>query len=412
MARLVFFDDGCEALRPLNDLRWAGDIRVGPLTNIERLCTYLEGDVGAIWVPDSIADLVKDEHDHPVNALPHGEGPLLLLNARLPMPIEAFAQLKPGVVLLEQASGDPIALLADHDDARAFLEEHIMPRQRIEVNERVLLSRPWHFKSARDRAIEMDLALISEGISPEDDALPEGCMHIGEQRVILDDEALIYPGVTFVAEDGPIVVAARATVRPGATLIGPCFIGTGSTVLEHAVIRSFTSIGPVCKVNGEVSGCVFQGFANKAHDGFLGDSWIGEWVNLGAGTVGSNLLNTYGEVLCRRGPDAPRERTGETFLGAVIGDHVKTAIGTRLMTGCIIHTGCMLAQTAPIGGTIAPFTWMTDAGHRPYRPGKFLDVMRTAMGRRDIEPGEAYVRAVHDLFRLATDTNPNSEESS
>ncbi len=397
MARLVFFDDACEALRPLNDLRCSGDIRVGPLSNIERLCTYLESDVGAIWVPEALADLVREEHDHIVNALPGGEGPLLLLNARLPMPIEAFEQLEAGAALVEAASGDPIAMLVERDEARAFLEDGTLPERRITVEERVLLSRPWHFKSARDRAMEMDLALISEGVSPDDDDLPEGCMHIGEHRVILDDDAVVYPGVTFVAEDGPVVVGAHATVRPGATLIGPCFVGTGSTVLEHAVIRPYTSIGPVCKIAGEVSGCVFQGFANKAHDGFLGDSWIGEWVNLGAQTVGSNLLNTYGEVLCRRAPDAPRERTGETFLGAIIGDHVKTAIGTRLMTGCILHTGCMLAQTAPVSGTLAPFTWATDEGRRVYRLDKFLDVMRTVMGRRDVEPSEAYLQRVQSL---------------
>ncbi len=393
MTRIVFFDDGLEQLRPLNDLRCAFDIRVGPLTNAERLCTYLQADVGALWVPEAMADLVRDEHDAPVNRLPAGDAPLLLLNARLPMPIEEFARLEPGSALVEAQTDAVIGARLAADQARVLLESGTRPANTITIDQQVLLSRPWHFKTVRDAALDFDLALIADGVA-EDGDLPQEVMHIGEHRVIIDSTALVYPGVTLVAEDGPIVIAENATVRPGATIIGPAFIGSGSTVLEHAIIRGHTTIGPVCKVAGEISGCVFQGYANKAHDGFLGDSWIGEWVNLGAGTTNSNLLNTYAEVLCQQMPDGKRERTGETFLGAIVGDHVKTAIQTRLMTGCILYTGSMFAQSAAVAGTIGPFTWATDSGQREYRLSKFLDVMRTVMGRRDVEPSEAYLKRV------------------
>ncbi len=398
MTKIVFFDDGLSDLRPLNDLRCAFDIRVGPLTNAERLCTYLQGDIVALMVPQAMGDLARDEHDHPVNQLPQGDTPLLLLNARLPMPIEEFAQLEPGSALIERESNGVIAARLAPAEARALLESGVRPAKAVTVDQQVLLSRPWHFKSARDAALDFDLAMFLDGV-PDDSDLPQEVMHIGEHRIIIDSTALVYPGVTLIAEDGPIVIAENATLRPGATIIGPAFIGSGSTVLEHAIIRGHTTIGPVCKVAGEIAGCVFQGYSNKAHDGFLGDSWIGEWVNLGAGTTNSNLLNTYAEVLCKQMPDGKRERTGETFLGAIIGDHVKTAIQTRLMTGCILHTGSMFAQTAAVSGTVAPFTWATDAGHKEYRLSKFLDVMRTAMGRRDVEPSEAYLERIAALSR-------------
>lgn len=396
MTRIVLFDDALPALRPLNDLRCAFDVRVGALTNAERLCTYLQAEIAALWVAPAIADLARDEHDHPVNQLPEDGAPLLLLNARLPMPIEEFARLSEHGALVEAESGDVIAARLSPRDARALLESGTRPPRSFTVDHKVLLSRPWHFKSVRDAAIDFDLAMIAEGVPEESDELPEGVMHIGEQRAILDSTSLVYPGATLVCEDGPVVIAEHATIRPGAIVIGPAFIGPGSTVLEHATIRGHTAIGPVCKIAGEVSGCVFQGYSNKAHDGFLGDSWVGEWVNLGAGTTNSNLLNTYGEVLCQT-LDGKRERTGETFLGAIIGDHVKTAIGTRLMTGCILHTGSMFAQTAPVAGTVAPFTWATDEGRREYRMSKFLDVMRTMMGRRDVEPSEAYLKRIQNL---------------
>ena len=396
MTQLVLFDDGLSRLRPLNDLRCVFDIRVGPLTNAERLCAALDSDAGALWVPQRLLALARDEHDLPVNMLGGGGEPMLLVNGRLALAIEAVRTLEVGCALVEASSDDVIAARLMPGDARALLEDGVRPNTVSKVDDDVLLRRPWHFRSVRDAALDHDLELILGSVE-EDADLPAEVMHIGEHRVVIDPSALVYPRVTLIAEDGPIVIAEQATVRPGATIIGPAFIGVGATVLEHAIIRPQTTIGPVCKVAGEVSACVFQGYANKGHEGFLGDSWIGEWVNLGAGTTGSNLLNTYGDVLCRQMPDTERENTGETFLGAIIGDHVKTAIGTRLMTGAILHTGCMVAQTAPVVGTVAPFTWATDAGHREYRLSKFLHVMRTAMGRRDIEPGEAYIKCVEAL---------------
>ncbi len=168
-------------------------------------------------------------------------------------------------------------------------------------------------------------------------------------------------------------------------------------MLERATIRQNTAVGPWCKVNGEIGGVLFQGYSNKAHDGYLGDSFVGEWVNLGAGTTNSNLLNTYGEVITRATPDGKHERTGETFLGAIIGDHVKTAICTRIMTGSVLHTGGMFATTAAVSGCVAPFTWATDAGQRPYRFEKFIEVARAAMSRRKITPSGAYTTLLRDL---------------
>jgi hypothetical protein len=159
----------------------------------------------------------------------------------------------------------------------------------------------------------------------------------------------------------------------------------------------------MCKVGGEIGSTVFQGYANKSHEGHLGDSWVGKWVNLGAGTTNSNLLNTYGEVTVRLAPDGPRHRTGMTFLGAMLGDHVKTAIGTRLMTGSIVGTGAMIATSTPPPTTVPPFAWLTDEGRRTYRLEKFLDVARTVMGRRERRMTPEYANAVTAFYGAVTD---------
>jgi UDP-N-acetylglucosamine diphosphorylase/glucosamine-1-phosphate N-acetyltransferase len=224
---------------------------------------------------------------------------------------------------------------------------------------------------------------------------------MGDRPLAIHPTAVLCPGAVLDCEHGAIVIDEHAVVRPTAVLIGPCSVGAHSTVLERATIRPGTAIGPHCKVNGEVGGTIFQGFANKAHDGYVGDSYVGEWVNLGAGTTTSNLLNTYAPTVARATPNGKHEHTGEQFLGAIIGDHVKTAICTRLMTASVLGTGGMFACTGPVSGTTPSFTWATDAGVKPYRAEKFLEVMRAQMQRRHVVPSEAYVAHVRELMEIA-----------
>ena len=144
-------------------------------------------------------------------------------------------------------------------------------------------------------------------------------------------------------------------------------------------------IGPRCKVGGEVGSLIMQGNSNKTHDGHLGDAIVGSWVNLGAGTLNSNLLNTYAEVSMQLGAGEPAQSTGRVFMGCVIGDHVKTAIGTRIMTGCVLGTGSMIASSTPPSLYTERFTWRTDAGEAIYRLDKFLSVADIVMARRQME---------------------------
>ena len=183
-----------------------------------------------------------------------------------------------------------------------------------------------------------------------------------------------------------------------AAICGPCSIGREAVIVDHALIKPNTVVGPVCKIGGEVGGTIFQGFTNKAHDGHLGDSWVGEWVNFGAGTTNSNLLNTYGEVSMRLGPEGPLHRTGLTFQGAIVGDHVKFTINTRLMTGTVAGTGAMIATTASPPATIRRFAWLTDRGEQVFRFEKFVDTAARVMVRRNQVPSDAYVDALRSLY--------------
>ncbi|GJQ29866.1 MAG: hypothetical protein HBSAPP03_17500 [Phycisphaerae bacterium] len=422
MRRIIVFDDAGGRLAPLTDLRPSFDVRTGALTTLERVRRVLDGQVIGLWVPESLRVLARLTHAEPVNATIGGSGVALIYNGRCPVPPEGLGSLREGEALIEPGTGELVAACLDAgralDAAAGRVPASVTARRELPAPS--LLARPWHLRRYRDAAIRIDLELLAlperrtpDEPSPAQELFEAGVagvtltpgaaepLRLGGAALTVHKAARVYPGAILDLERGPIVIDEGAIVRPGAILIGPVYIGPHSTILERATIRQNTAIGPWCKVNGEVGGTIFQGYANKAHDGYLGDSWVGEWVNLGAGTTNSNLLNTYEEIIAVASPGMSNERTGETFLGATIGDHVKTAIGTRLMTGCVLHTGGMFATTAPVSGATPPFAWSTDAGLRRYRLDKFLAVARAMMHRRNIEPSAAYLERLTALHASA-----------
>ncbi len=397
--RMIIFDDDRGQFGPMTDLRAVFELRTGVRTTAGRIAAHRPRTLAGYWVPDRLRDLVAARANAPVNNLPDEEV-LFLVNGRWAIPDQSKAPelaLDIGMALLEEGSGHVIAAVLRRADAAYFLatgELHERARTRT-LPERQLFRFPWDILGNLDETITHDIHTwrMADAVLPTD----VGAV-TGDYPVDVAPSAAIGPGVVFDAEAGPILIERDAAVRPGAVLVGPCAIGRGSTVSENAIIKSRTSIGPRCKVGGEIGGTIFQGCSNKAHHGHLGDSYVGKWVNLGAGTVNSNLLNTYGPVTVRLEPDGPRSRTGRTFLGAIFGDHVKTAIGTRIMTGTVLGTGAMVASTAPPPASVPRFAWITDDGMREYRFTKFVEVMRTVMARRGKEPGPEYIAAVERLL--------------
>lgn len=401
----IVYDDGRGLLAPLTDLRASFDVRTGALTTLERLRTALRLEVMRLFVPPELAGVTTEAHPEAVNTPldptpPHATAtPVLVINGRCPLPLDEISALNAGERLVESDTGDTIAARLSPDDAVRVALGGEVDATAVAYEGRALLARPWHVRSSRDEALETDLGLILAGQSRM--APTGGVTIVPGHELRLHPDARVYPGVTLDLEQGPIVIDAGAVIRPGAVVIGPVYVGRDSQVLDQALIKPQTAIGPVCKVAGEVGGTIFQGHANKAHDGHLGDSWIGAWVNLGAGTTNSNLLNTYGEVSAQRTPAGPREPTGERYLGAIIGDHAKFSIGSMLMTGLVVHTGAMVATSAAVNGCVPGFVWRTDAADSVYRLDKFEHVARTVMGRRDVEPSPAYLARLGQLHAAA-----------
>ncbi len=249
----------------------------------------------------------------------------------------------------------------------------------LEVNG-VLLRGTYDLVTALERLLPADCADFRAAPST---GVPEGSTVLGDPADVICLRATVEPGVVFDVRKGPVVIEEGAEVWSGTRLEGPTYVGAGTRILGGFVRASV--FGPECRIRGEVVASVFLGYGNKAHEGFVGHSVVGHWVNLGAGTTTSNLKNTYGPV--RLEVEGARIETGRSNLGALFGDHAKTAIGTMLPTGAVIGAGANVfgASTAP--KYVPPFAWGC-AGERITEEG-FLTVARRVLARREVAWSEA-----------------------
>lgn len=210
------------------------------------------------------------------------------------------------------------------------------------------------------------------------DPVPEGCLVIGDPAEVISLGAAIEPGVVFDVRHGAVVLEEGVEVWSGTRLEGPLYAAPHTRILGGHLRASV--LGPRCRVKGEISTSSFVGFSNKSHDGFVGHSVVGTWVNLGAGTTTSNLKNTYGEVQLE--VVGQRLSTGRQLLGTLFGDHAKTAIGTLLSTGSIIGAGANLFGAGPVPKYVPPMAWGL-SGERTTEAG-FLTVAERVMPRREV----------------------------
>ena len=259
----------------------------------------------------------------------------------------------------------------------------------------LLLHGAWDLVTALELFLPGDVTAALTDV--RSDELPAGTIVLGDPGDVILTGALVEPGVVFDVRHGPVVVEEGAEVRSGTRLEGPCFVGPHARVVGGPVRLSV--IGPRSVVRGEVSNTVFLGFGNKAHDGFVGHSVVGHWVNLGAGTTTSNLKNTYGEV--RLDLPGGRAETGRQFLGTLFGDHAKTAIGTMLATGTVVGAGANLFGAGRPPKYVPPMAWGESGGERMTREG-FLAVAERVLPRRQVEVTPERRRALERLWERVT----------
>ncbi len=221
--------------------------------------------------------------------------------------------------------------------------------------------------------------------------------------------SVVKPGVVIDAEAGPVFIGRNVTVMPQSTIVGPVSIADGSSIKAGARIYEDTSIGPMCKIGGEVEASIVLGYSNKQHDGFLGHSYVGEWVNLGAGTTTSDLKNNYSTIKVI--VDGQLVDSRSQFVGSVIGDHSKTAINSVLGTGTVVGAACNLFGRGVPPRFVPSFSWGASGdSFTTYDLARAVEAARRAMSRRATLLSEAEGALFKKVFDLTHEERRHHRE--
>ncbi|HSW02918.1 MAG TPA: putative sugar nucleotidyl transferase [Sedimentisphaerales bacterium] len=393
--RLIIIDRPAESRRhfwpvALNRPLW--DLRCGMTSLGEKLQTRVgAGDV-AYFLPEYMAEVYRAKTDRPVNEVSALAGDLLIVDARIkadsfavPGRSEVGVDDQDQVLYARVTAGDSQKVRGG--DLDAFLEsaKATLPNVRCALP---MWNYTWDLILASPHQITADFAVAGksgiEGTVEEPSAIRGG-----KSDVYIARGAKIHPMVVLDAEHGPIYIEEDVEVHPFTRIEGPCYIGKKS-ILLGAKCREGNSIGPWCRVGGEVEESIIQGYSNKYHDGFLGHAYVGEWVNLGALTTNSDLKNDYTNVSVTLDGKHCID-TGSTKVGCLIGDHTKTSVSVFFNTGSYVGAmGILMATGKPLPKFIPSFSWFVEGVvTKGFGRKSLYETAATAMGRRKCRWTEA-----------------------
>ena len=262
-----------------------------------------------------------------------------------------------------------------------------------------LITRPWDIwsKNASELNLDFDLLTKDRFSAP-----------IDATNTVIGDKVFLEEGAKATASilnatSGPIYLAKNAEIMEGCIVRGGLALGESSALKMGAKIYGATTLGPHCKVGGEVNNSVIMGYSNKGHDGFLGNSALGEWCNLGADTNNSNLKNNYDEVKAWSYVDGRFAKTGQQFCGLIMGDHSKSGINTMFNTGTVVGVSANVYGAGFPRNFIASFTWGGPQGTTEYRIDKALDTADRMMKRRGLEVDEVEKAILEQVYALSAE---------
>ncbi len=385
MKIILFEDEKWSGFLPLVYTRPVGDLRFGILKMSEKWGHVFNATVSHITRPYL-------QECFPIASVESG----IYINARLhpePNIIEAIEELKDDEALM---MGDILLAAKFYDSSSLDVSRFF---QKEYEGSPFLLEKITDLFSRNGEAIQYDFVLIKKGeiSSP----LHASNTIIGSpDQLFLSEGAKVWAS-TINTTDGPVYIGPDAEVMEGSHIRGPFALCDHSTLKMGAKVYGPTTIGPNCKVGGEVSNSIFHGYSNKAHDGFLGNSIIGEWCNLGADTNNSNLKNNYSNVKIWSYALNQYMDTDLTFCGLIMGDHSKCGINTMLNTGTMVGISSNI-----FGGDFPPkhipsFSWGGSDGFETYDLQKSFATMEKVMSRRNLTLSPEIKKMLTEVFRLS-----------
>ncbi|AEA42362.1 putative sugar nucleotidyl transferase [Fluviicola taffensis] len=356
---------------PLTLTRPVGDLRVGILTNKERW---------EKWIPEATVSFQTEKYIS--KKFPRIDGKAdVEVNAAI-IPTEAIAaavvHLEDNQVLVSENTW--IARRGNATEKIKWTEQHPLE-----------LTQRWDLFQKNDEILVADYFLLTGGRETQ---------YISTSNTVIGDPSLIFLEVGASVEgsflnttSGPIYIAKDAEIMEGSMIRGPFSLGEHAVVKMGSKIYGATTIGPFCKVGGEISNCVFQSYSNKGHDGFLGNSMVGEWCNFGADSNTSNLKNNYSMIRSWSFEEGAEVETGLQFMGVCMGDHSKCAINTMFNTASVVGVSCNI-----FGGNfpkkfIPSFSWGAVDGTELFELKKAKEAANAMMNRRGLEltEGDVYI---------------------
>jgi UDP-N-acetylglucosamine diphosphorylase/glucosamine-1-phosphate N-acetyltransferase len=349
----LFEDHGVGDLEPLTLTRPVFELLCGCTSLADKHDRYFAADDRAVLVRPALAAVAGEQLGLPVNDSAWlAAGRTVMVNGRwLPPPpsLDDFDQPCVGLVGGEVAYAVvPGEMLSDCSPAN--LDECLEQWKSTLAHRQAggcLLRHLWDVVDHNAEQIRLD-AWLSGPETPRRTALLPAVVG-PEDRLVIHPSAQIEPLVAADTRNGPVVIDRGASIAAFTRLEGPCYIGPG-TQIHGAKIRAGTTLGSECRIGGEVECSIVQGYSNKYHDGFLGHAYVGEWVNLGAGTQNSDLRNDYGEV--RVTVNGRVVSTGRTKVGCYLGDHAKAGLASLLNTG---SNAGVFSHLLPTGGLLPKF---------------------------------------------------------
>lgn len=382
----ILFDGAVRnQLLPFTFTRPVADIRVGILTIREKWEKFL-GSTTTTVTEEYLSDkfpMVELEQNVLINASFCPSENLVLLIKNL--------QENQAIFYNDQ----PLAFYAKEDQEIDFDAFTITQYTDDDV---LRIENTWDIFEKNHQAIKRDYDVLTQGRTSE--AIPQTTIAFNPEHIFIEKGAKVMCA-SLNATDGPIYIGEDTVLMEGATIQGPFALCEHSSVKMGAKIYGGTTIGPHCKVGGEVANSVMMGFSNKGHDGYMGNSVLGHWCNLGADTNTSNLKNNYAQVRLWDYDTERFAKTGTQFCGLMMGDHSKCGINTMFNTGTVVGVSANIFGAGYPRNFIPSFTWGGSSGMETYNTTKAFEVATVVMARRGLEFDTQEEAILNEVFEIS-----------
>ena len=382
MNYILFDGSARNQLLPFTYTRPVADIRVGILTireKWEKMLGFTTSTVTEDYLIDKFP-MIEMEQNIFINAS-------VLPTKHLVSLIQNLSENKALFI-----DDEPLAFFAKEDQEIDFETFDVLPYTNDDI---LRIENTWDIFKLNGEAIKRDFKLLTT--DRESQLIPEMTLAFNKDQIFIEEGAVL-PLCSLNANDGPIYIGKDSEIMEGSMIRGPFALCENATIKMGAKIYGATTIGPHSKIGGEVNNCVIFGYSNKGHDGFLGNSVLGEWCNIGADTNNSNLKNNYTEVRLWDYETEGFAKTGLQFCGLMMGDHSKCGINTMFNTGTVVGVSANIFGSGFPRNFIPSFSWGGSAGMITYKTDKAFEVAKVVMSRRDIAFTEVDVQILEHVF--------------